>query len=58
MFLNIGEARAAVHDGIDHRELAATRRAEYERELRRPTVPGVLLSDGRPSGPAPRALKP
>ncbi|MFG6194610.1 PEP/pyruvate-binding domain-containing protein [Nonomuraea sp. JJY05] len=46
MFLNLGEACAAVHDGIDHRELAATRRAEHERELRRPVVPGALLSDG------------
>lgn len=46
MFLDLGEARAAVLDGSDHRELVARRRAEYERELRRPTVPGALLSDG------------
>jgi pyruvate,water dikinase len=46
MFLDLFEARAAVHDGTDHRELVAERRAEYERELRRPSVPGALLSDG------------
>lgn len=46
MFLDLFEARAAVHDGTDHRELIAARRAEYERELRRPSVPGALLSDG------------
>lgn len=46
MFLDLDEARAAVLDGSDHRELVATRRAEHERELRRPTVPGALLSDG------------
>ncbi|MEV4840957.1 PEP/pyruvate-binding domain-containing protein [Nonomuraea sp. NPDC049486] len=46
MFLTLDEARAAVHDGTDQRGLAARRRAEYERELRRPSVPGALLSDG------------
>ncbi|MGP3964775.1 PEP/pyruvate-binding domain-containing protein [Nonomuraea sp. 3N208] len=46
MFLDLFEARAAVHDGADHRDLIAARRAEYERELRRPAVPGALLSDG------------
>ncbi|QFY11106.1 pyruvate, water dikinase [Nonomuraea phyllanthi] len=46
MFLDLVEARAAVLHGADHRALAAARRAEYERELRRPTVPGALLSDG------------
>ncbi|NJP88706.1 pyruvate, water dikinase [Nonomuraea sp. FMUSA5-5] len=46
MFLDLGEAHAAVHDGADQRATAAARRAEYERELRRPVVPGALLSDG------------
>ncbi|WP_049558627.1 PEP/pyruvate-binding domain-containing protein [Nonomuraea sp. SBT364] len=46
MFLDLFEAGDAVRDGADHRELIATRRAEYERELRRPSVPGALLSDG------------
>ncbi|TMR93187.1 PEP/pyruvate-binding domain-containing protein [Nonomuraea basaltis] len=46
MFLSLDEARAAVHDGAGHRDLVAARRAEYERELRRPIVPGALLSDG------------
>ncbi|MBF8187169.1 pyruvate, water dikinase [Nonomuraea sp. K274] len=46
MFLDLFEARAAVHDGADHREPAAARRAAYERESRRPAVPGALLSDG------------
>ncbi|TDD17971.1 PEP/pyruvate-binding domain-containing protein [Nonomuraea diastatica] len=46
MFLTLDEARAAAHDEADQRELAAMRRAEYERELRRRTVPGALLSDG------------
>ncbi len=45
MFLTLEEARAAAHDA-DHRGLAAMRRAEYRRELRRRTVPGALLSDG------------
>ncbi|MDF5751011.1 PEP/pyruvate-binding domain-containing protein [Spongiactinospora sp. TRM90649] len=58
MFLDLFEVRAAVHDGADHRDLVAARRAVYERELRRPTVPGALLSDGTdvealvPPGPA------
>ncbi|WP_449062331.1 PEP/pyruvate-binding domain-containing protein [Planomonospora algeriensis] len=46
MFLDLSEVRAAIHDGADHRALVAARRAEYERELRRPAVPGALLSDG------------
>ncbi|UBU18428.1 PEP/pyruvate-binding domain-containing protein [Nonomuraea gerenzanensis] len=45
MFLTLDEARAAAH-GVDQRELAVSRRAEHERELRRRTVPGALLSDG------------
>nr|BFE77546.1 hypothetical protein GCM10020093_001470 [Planobispora longispora] len=58
MFLDLSEVRAAVHDGADHRDAVATRRADYARELRRPAVPGALLSDGTdvealaPSGPA------
>ncbi|WP_246258673.1 PEP/pyruvate-binding domain-containing protein, partial [Amycolatopsis anabasis] len=46
MFLTLEEAREAVQDGADHRDLIATRRADHQRELRRPTVPGALLSDG------------
>ncbi|MFC4565199.1 PEP/pyruvate-binding domain-containing protein [Nocardiopsis mangrovi] len=46
MFLELGEVRAAVEDGADHRDLVAGRRAAYQRELRRPQVPGLLLSDG------------
>ncbi|SDS86141.1 PEP/pyruvate-binding domain-containing protein [Microlunatus soli] len=45
MFLTLDEAdRAAA--GTDQRELAAERRAVHQRELRRPRVPGLLLSDG------------
>ncbi|GAA3443037.1 PEP/pyruvate-binding domain-containing protein [Planomonospora venezuelensis] len=46
MFLDLSEVRAAVHGGADLRGPVAARRAEYTRELRRPTVPGALLSDG------------
>ncbi|MDA0632053.1 PEP-utilizing enzyme [Nonomuraea sp. MCN248] len=46
MFLDLREALSAVLDGADHRDLAAARRAGHERELRRHTVPGALLSDG------------
>lgn len=46
MFLEPPEARAVAEGRADHRDLIAVRRAEYERELRRPTVPGALLSDG------------
>lgn len=53
MFLDLREALAAA-DGADLRELVATRRAGYERELRRRSVPGLLLSDGT----IPEALAP
>ncbi|MFG1946743.1 PEP/pyruvate-binding domain-containing protein [Nonomuraea sp. NPDC048826] len=46
MFLDLPEALSAVLHGADHRDLVAARRAAYERELRRHTVPGALLSDG------------
>ena len=46
MFLDLRETRTAVYEGADHRELVATRRAVYDRELRRPSVPAALLSDG------------
>ncbi|WP_017601320.1 PEP-utilizing enzyme, partial [Nocardiopsis lucentensis] len=46
MFLTMDEVRTAVHDGVDHRDLAAERRADYDREVRRPSVPALLLSDG------------
>lgn len=45
MFLTLDEAEAAA-EGSDQRELAASRRAEHERETRRTRVPGLLLSDG------------
>jgi phosphohistidine swiveling domain-containing protein len=45
MFLTLDEAKVAA-EGFDQRELAATRRAEHEREVRRTRVPGLLLSDG------------
>ncbi|GGO61961.1 PEP/pyruvate-binding domain-containing protein [Nonomuraea cavernae] len=45
MFLDLREAGAAA-EGTDHRELVASRRAVYERESRRRSVPGLLLSDG------------
>lgn len=45
MFLDIREAPAAVH-GRDQRELVASRRAVYEREMKRRNVPIALLSDG------------
>ncbi len=55
MFLDLGEAgRAAA--GADLRDLVAVRRAEYERERRRRSIPGLLLSDGTiPEALAPRA---
>ncbi|RAS67335.1 pyruvate,water dikinase [Lentzea atacamensis] len=46
MFLDLEQVHAAVHGGTDHRELVTLRRAAHEREQRRPTVPGALLSDG------------
>ncbi len=46
MFLTLDEVRVAVHQGVDQRELVATRRAVYRRELRRRSVPVALLSDG------------
>jgi phosphohistidine swiveling domain-containing protein len=45
MFLDFREAFAVAH-GADLRELVATRRADYRREMRRRSVPGLLLSDG------------
>jgi pyruvate,water dikinase len=53
MFLDLREA-LAVADGTDQRELVAARRAGYDRELRRRSVPGLLLSDGT----IPEALTP
>ncbi|GAB2482051.1 PEP/pyruvate-binding domain-containing protein [Nocardiopsis aegyptia] len=59
VFLDVDEARAAVHEGVDQRALAAERRAVHARETRRRTVPGALLSDGTdvetliPAEPAP-----
>jgi phosphohistidine swiveling domain-containing protein len=45
MFLTLDEAKAAAK-GSDQTELAAIRRAEHEREMKRTRVPGLLLSDG------------
>jgi rifampicin phosphotransferase len=45
MFLDFREALAAAN-GDDLRELITTRRADYEREMKRRSVPGLLLSDG------------
>jgi len=44
-FLTLPDARRAVA-GDDLRDVVATRRSEYRRELRRRHVPRVLLSDG------------
>ncbi|MHA6782697.1 PEP/pyruvate-binding domain-containing protein [Pseudonocardia saturnea] len=61
MFLDFREALIAA-DGHDQCRLVATRRAAYDRELARRSVPGVLLSDGTnpealaPSTPADGAL--
>jgi pyruvate,water dikinase len=46
MFLTMPEARAAVENDADHRDLVVRRRAVHERELRRPIVPVSVLSDG------------
>ncbi|UED88060.1 PEP/pyruvate-binding domain-containing protein [Streptomyces profundus] len=46
MFLDLPELRTAVESGADLRDTIAARRAEYERERRRRTVPVALLSDG------------
>ncbi|GAA1550956.1 phosphoenolpyruvate synthase [Kribbella hippodromi] len=46
MFLDLVELRTVVETGPDVRETIATRRAEYERERRRRSVPVALLSDG------------
>jgi pyruvate,water dikinase len=53
MFLDLREALAAA-DGKDQREPVAARRTDYERECRRRSVPGLLLSDGT----IPEALTP
>jgi pyruvate,water dikinase len=44
-FLGLAEARSALA-GVDMRSLVADRRAAYQREIRRPRVPRILLSDG------------
>jgi rifampicin phosphotransferase len=47
MFLDFREALAATASGGEElRERIAARRAEYVREMRRRSVPGLLLSDG------------
>ncbi|MEH0939125.1 PEP/pyruvate-binding domain-containing protein [Micromonospora psammae] len=46
MFLTLDEVHTAVHEGADHRDTVAERRAVHRRELRRRAVPVALLSDG------------
>ncbi|GAB2751582.1 phosphoenolpyruvate synthase [Salinifilum aidingensis] len=46
MFLELDEARAAVRDRAERRELVAERRRVHDREVRRRSVPGALLTDG------------
>ncbi|KAB1948603.1 pyruvate, water dikinase [Micromonospora sp. ALFpr18c] len=46
MFLTLDEVHTAVHQGVDHRDVVASRRAVHRRELRRRSVPVALLSDG------------
>ncbi|MGZ8750132.1 MAG: PEP/pyruvate-binding domain-containing protein [Pseudonocardia sp.] len=53
VFLDFREALAAA-EGQEVRELVAARRADFQRELRRRSVPGLLLSDGT----IPEALTP
>ena len=58
MFLDLAEALTAA-GGADLRERIALRRAEYEREMKRRSVPGLLLSDGtNPEALAPRTPAP
>ncbi|MBP2320265.1 pyruvate,water dikinase [Kibdelosporangium banguiense] len=44
-FLNLKEMRAALA-GITYQDVVATRRADYDQELRRRRIPRVMLSDG------------
>lgn len=46
MFLELPELRTVVETGTDLGDTITARRATYERELRRRTVPVALLSDG------------
>ncbi|MGC4767429.1 PEP/pyruvate-binding domain-containing protein [Micromonospora sp. DT44] len=46
MFLTLDEVRVAVHQGVDKRDVVASRRSAHRRELRRRSVPVALLSDG------------
>ncbi|MFI6575897.1 PEP/pyruvate-binding domain-containing protein [Nocardiopsis sp. NPDC050513] len=46
VFLKLDEVRTAVHDGADHRSAVTARRAVHDREVRRPRVPALLMSDG------------
>ncbi|MDI6104233.1 PEP/pyruvate-binding domain-containing protein [Actinoplanes sp. NEAU-A12] len=46
MFLDLEEVGAAVHQQVDHRALAAARKAAHRAESRRTAVPVALLSDG------------
>ncbi|MBQ1080002.1 PEP/pyruvate-binding domain-containing protein [Nocardiopsis sp. B62] len=45
-FLRVHEIRAAAREGTDQRDLVAERRRFHQRELRRRSVPGTLLTDG------------
>ena len=58
MFLDVREALAVAH-GDDLRDRIAARQADHEREMRRRSVPGLLLSDGTiPEALAPRTPAP
>ncbi|MFI7591594.1 PEP/pyruvate-binding domain-containing protein [Micromonospora sp. NPDC049359] len=46
MFLTLDEVCVAVHQGVDQRDVVASRRSAHRRELRRRSVPVALLSDG------------
>ncbi|MGW5558298.1 PEP/pyruvate-binding domain-containing protein [Micromonospora sp. NPDC003944] len=46
MFLTLDEVHTVVHQGVDLRDTVTARRTVHRRELRRPTVPVALLSDG------------
>ncbi len=58
MFLDLRVALAAA-DGDDLRELVAVRRAGHDREIRRRSVPGLMLSDSTvPEALTPRTTAP
>jgi len=59
VFLEFAEALTATTSGGEFRDRIAARRAEHAREMRRRSVPGLLLSDGtNPEALAPAAPAP